>query len=153
MLSSRTWIKLGANLAALAVLLGAFAAHALPDHLEKMYASAEPYNMAGHEVPMAWKRLQDFHTGAEYQMYHALGLIAVGLVAQFSNRPRLAAAGWCFLLGILLFSGSLYLLVLTGVRKWGAVTPIGGVLFIIGWIALALAVCPCGTGNREPSRE
>jgi uncharacterized membrane protein YgdD (TMEM256/DUF423 family) len=106
----------------LAVILGAFGAHALAARL-----SAE---MRG-----IW------HTAETYQFYHALALLAVGLLARHGLAgPAMAIAAIAFALGILVFSGSLYVLALTGTRIWGAVTPIGGVLLIIGWLALLVAV-------------
>src|SRR3984957_15526790 len=104
------------------------------------YRDTPPKMVAGREVPASWKYLQDFKTGAEYQMYHALALLAVGLAARGGRTRMLDVAGWAFLLGIVLFSGSLYVLTLTGETRWGMVTPFGGVLFLIGWGALALAV-------------
>jgi uncharacterized membrane protein YgdD (TMEM256/DUF423 family) len=87
---------------------------------------------------MPVKRLQDFHTAATYQVYHALGLIVVGLLLRSGPSTALQVAAWCFLAGILLFSGSLYALVLSGKTWWGAVTPLGGVEVIVGWAALAI---------------
>ena len=113
------WVGLGSLLAALGVGLGAFGAHALKMRLD---------------VP----DLAIFETGVRYQMYHALALIGLGFVAAKIDSNLLKVAGWLFLLGILVFSGSLYTLVLTGQRWWGAVTPIGGVAFIVGWSLLAL---------------
>jgi uncharacterized membrane protein YgdD (TMEM256/DUF423 family) len=89
-------------------------------------------------VPLSKKFLDDFKTGAEYQMYHSLALLVVGLLAQRRHSWRLSAAGVSFTLGIVLFSGSLYILTLTGVTKWGMVTPLGGVAFLAGWSLLAL---------------
>lgn len=134
----RFWITLGATLAGLAVAMGAFAAHGLDKVFAEKYAG-QTRIVTGHAVPLAEKFLRDFKTGAEYQMYHALGLIAVGLMAERRASRSAHVAGWCFLLGVLLFSGSLYVLTLTGVTKWGMVTPFGGVLFLVGWAALALA--------------
>jgi uncharacterized membrane protein YgdD (TMEM256/DUF423 family) len=132
---------LGAIFAGLAVGTGAFAAHGLDQVFTKKYAG-QTCVVAGEMVPLSRKFLGDFKTGAEYQIYHALALLAVGALA--ARQPSRAAqvAGWCFLLGILLFSGSLYVLTLTGITKWGMVTPFGGVLFLIGWGALALATVP-----------
>jgi uncharacterized membrane protein YgdD (TMEM256/DUF423 family) len=127
-------------LAAIAVGCGAFAAHGLDQYFAKKYRDSPPKKVAGFEVPASWKYLQDFKTGAEYQMYHSLGLLAVGLAATHASRRRaLDVAGWSFLLGIMLFSGSLYALTLTGDTYWAIATPFGGVLFLIGWVALALA--------------
>jgi uncharacterized membrane protein YgdD (TMEM256/DUF423 family) len=115
----RTFLALGAISAAVSVAAGAFGAHAL-------------------KARLAPDLLVIFETGARYEMYHALGLVAAAWAA--SRAPAQAAwAGWLFLAGTILFSGSLYALALTGVRALGAVTPLGGVAFIAGWIALALA--------------
>lgn len=140
MRAGRTWLILGSLLAGLSVVNGAMAAHMLDGYFAEKYASGEPKKVAGVDVPLAAKRLQDFRTGAEYQMYHSLGMIAVGTLCERRSRKSLQVAGWSFLLGIVLFSGSLYVLTLTGTTWWGMVTPFGGVLFIIGWIALALGV-------------
>lgn len=112
---------MGAINAFVAVAAGAFGAHGLKSRL-----SAE--------------LLVSFETGARYHMYHALGLVAVGLVAQLRPSSLASAAGWSMLAGILLFSGSLYALALTGVRVLGAVTPFGGVGFLVSWALLAAAV-------------
>jgi uncharacterized membrane protein YgdD (TMEM256/DUF423 family) len=85
--------------------------------------------------------LQAFETGARYHMYHALGLLAVAWVVARWPSVWASAAGWLFVAGTLLFSGSLYLLAVTGVRALGAVTPLGGLAFILGWLALAWAAC------------
>lgn len=110
------WLMMAAILGGLAVTAGAFGAHGLEKLLEP-------------------RLLANFHTGAEYQMYHALALGLTALTAR--GRARTFAA-WAFLIGILLFSGSLYALALTGIRKLGAITPIGGVAFLVGWAALAM---------------
>ncbi|MBT8135522.1 MAG: DUF423 domain-containing protein [Gammaproteobacteria bacterium] len=113
------WFAAGAILAALAVITGAFGAH-------------------GMESRVGPDLLDTFETGARYHMYHALALLAVGW--QTARRPGrwTSAAGWLFVVGIVVFSGSLYALVMTGERWLGAITPIGGVCFIAGWIALAV---------------
>ena len=119
----RLFLALGAASAFLAVAAGAFGAHALRARV--------PADL-----------LEVFETGARYEMYHALALLIVGvLIAQGppGGSAWLPAAGWLFALGTLLFSGSLYLLALTGARWWGAVTPFGGVAFLLGWVALAIA--------------
>jgi uncharacterized membrane protein YgdD (TMEM256/DUF423 family) len=81
-----------------------------------------------------------FETAARYQMYHALALIGLGLLYDRLHSPLLALAGGSFLAGIVIFSGSLYLLTLTGNRWLGAITPIGGVAFLAGWLLLFFAV-------------
>jgi uncharacterized membrane protein YgdD (TMEM256/DUF423 family) len=142
---SLPWFRIGAVLGGLAVAFGAFAAHGLDDYFAKKYRDFPPKTAAGFEVPASWKYLQDFKTGAEYQMYHSLALLAVGLAAARTiTRRALDLAGWCFLLGIVLFSGSLYALTLTGDKYWAFVTPFGGVLFLVGWAALAFAIIDQG---------
>jgi uncharacterized membrane protein YgdD (TMEM256/DUF423 family) len=116
----RNWSFLGAAFGAVAVATGAFGAHGLKDHL-----SAEA---------LAW-----WQTAAPYQLAHALALVAVGLVAERRPSKAIDVAGAAFALGIVLFSGSLYALALSGVRALGAITPIGGVLLLAGWVALAVA--------------
>ncbi len=113
------WIAIGALNAALAVAAGAFAAHGLRDRLDG-------------------RALEVFETGARYHMYHALALIAAGIVASSAVRGA-QTAGWMFQIGIVLFSGSLYALALTGVKGLGAVTPLGGLAFLAGWLWLAWA--------------
>ena len=90
--------------------------------------------------PHATAGIAVFETGARYHMYHALALL--GAAWAVSRWPGTAAttAGWCFVAGTILFSGSLYALALTGIRPLGAITPLGGVCFLAGWVALALAV-------------
>jgi len=144
-MNGSSWLTTGAVLAGLAVGLGAFAAHKLNDQFAIQYADAEPRKVAGVEIPASLKYLDDFKTGAEYQMYHALGMIGIGLLMRTSkNRNRsLNAAGWSFLIGIIVFSGGLYLLTTTGQRWLGAIVPIGGVAFLVGWGCFASGVCPC----------
>ena len=114
-MSARALLLAGAALAFLAVLAGAFGAHALQERLEPRLLAA-------------------FITGAQYQMYHALALFVLGAVqASPARDSRFALAGACFAGGILLFSGSLYVLALTGIRQLGIITPFGGTLFLIGW--------------------
>ena len=118
----RAFLALGAAFALSAVAAGAFGAHAL-------------------EARLAADRLAIFETAARYQMYHALALVAVALAAALlpDARGLATAAGWGFTAGTLVFSGSLYLLALGGPRWLGAITPIGGVCFIVGWALFGLA--------------
>lgn len=116
----RTFLVLGALSAGVSVAAGAFGAHALKARLSP-------------------DLLAIFETGARYQMFHALAILAVALAWPRLAGPPLAWAGWLFAAGTVLFSGTLYALALTGVRALGAVTPIGGVAFLAGWIALAAA--------------
>lgn len=115
----------GAAYGFLGVAFGAFGAHALKAKLSV-------------EMLSAWK------TAVEYQLYHALALMIVGLIA--TQRPSIAItnAGICFALGVLLFSGSLYVMALSGVRWLGAVTPLGGLLLLIGWALLFWAALKHG---------
>ena len=137
------WTVTGALLAGTAVITGAFGAHLLPEHLQSLYG-AEVRTLHGEEV-LAWKKyLADFNTAAEYQMYHGLALVALGLMVNYKCWRARGVAGWFFLLGTLLFSGSLYVLVLSGQRWLGMITPIGGMFFIFGWFSLAYTACPCG---------
>ena len=117
----RTFFIIGALLAALGVGAGAFGAHALRARLTP-------------------ELLTVFETGVRYHLIHALGLLAVAWAATRWPGQATHAAGWLFLLGIVLFSGSLYGLSLSGVRALGAITPLGGVAFIAGWLTLAWAI-------------
>lgn len=115
-------ILFGATLAFLSVAFGAFGAHALKDKFsEQKYAD-------------------NWETACRYMMYHALGLLAVGLIGFHVTAGVLAVAMWCMLAGTVIFSGSLMILSLTGVKKLGAITPIGGVLQLVGWVCVVLAV-------------
>jgi uncharacterized membrane protein YgdD (TMEM256/DUF423 family) len=116
----KTFVILGAILGGLSVAAGAFGAHALRAQLEP-------------------RMLEVFETAARYQMYHALALFAAAWLVQQTEAPAAHVAGWAFVVGIVLFSGSLYAMAFTGVRALGAVTPVGGVAFMVGWAALALA--------------
>lgn len=118
----KLWLVTGAVCMALAVVLGAFGAHALKNRL--------PADL-----------LTVYHTGVEYHFYHALGLLLVGVIAGFY--PQAGGVQWAgalLLAGIVVFSGSLYALSLSGVRVLGAITPLGGVAFIAGWVTLAVSV-------------
>ena len=115
----RVFFGLGALSAMLAVGAGAFGAHALRARI-----SAE--------------HLAIFETGARYQIYHALALLAAAWAVSRWPGSLPVSAGWLFVVGSILFSGSLYILALTGVRWWGAVTPIGGLAFLAGWLCLVL---------------
>jgi uncharacterized membrane protein YgdD (TMEM256/DUF423 family) len=126
------WLRIGAIWGFLAVSMGAFGAHGLQERFQSLG------NQPGGLVT---ERLQaNFQTAAQYHMYCALALLAVGLMAAAGRGGSpLQAAGWSFLLGSLIFSGSLYILSVTGLRWLGAITPIGGVLMLAGWLALAVA--------------
>ncbi len=111
---------IGTLAARIAVALGAFGAHAL-------------------KAQLAPELLDIFETGVRYQIYHALAILVVAFtLARWETSVWLIASGWLFAAGIVLFSSSLYLLVLTGTRWLGAITPLGGIAFIVGWICLAI---------------
>lgn len=118
---SKTFLLIGAILGALSVLLGAFAAHGL-----KKIIPAES--------------ITTFETGVRYQFYHTFALLAIGILIERFPNQAMAWAGYCFIIGVILFSGSLYLLALTkstgsvGVSKIGIITPIGGLFFVAGWL-------------------
>jgi len=116
----RFFALLGSLSAFVAVLAGAFGAHAL-------------------RARLAPELLAIFETGARYQMYHALALLAAAWLVERTGGQAAVWAGGLFLAGTLLFSGSLYLLALSGIRGFGAVTPFGGVAFLAGWLCLARA--------------
>ena len=113
------FFALGSGFSLLSVLFGAFGAHTLRNKLTP-------------------EMLDIFEVAVRYQMYHGIGLIVVAwAISQWQN-PLTNAAGWCFVAGILIFSGSLYTLSLTGIRGLGAITPIGGLAFIAGWGCLVV---------------
>ena len=113
------WVRMGSILMFLAVALGAFGAHALRARLSS-------------------EMLAVFETGVRYHFYHALGLFVVAWSSESHPSGLVTVAGWAFLFGIVVFSGSLYILSTSGIRSWGAVTPAGGVAFLVGWALLAL---------------
>jgi uncharacterized membrane protein YgdD (TMEM256/DUF423 family) len=117
------WSIAGTSLLAFAVAIGAFGAHALRERLDA-YATGI------------------YERAAFYQFIHAFGLLAIGIAiaAHVAAAATANLAGWLLLAGIVVFSGSLYALALTGIRRFGAITPLGGLAFIAGWIALAVAL-------------
>ena len=120
MMDRGLFVGIGALSGLLSVAAGAFGAHALKNKLPPDLLSV-------------------FETAARYEMYHALALCLVGLMALRSPSGLLSASGWLFVAGTLLFSGSLYVLALSGVRWLGAVTPFGGLCFMAGWLLFAIA--------------
>ena len=121
----RTFLLIGALAGFLAVTFGAFGAHALRERLSP-------------------EMLAVFETGVRYHMYHALALLLVSAMMPRLGGWLVVASGWLFTAGIVLFSGSLYLLALTGVTMLGAITPIGGLAFLAGWACLAIAAAALG---------
>ena len=119
---SRIFLAIAAIFGGLSVAAGAFATHALKERLSE-------------------RSLEIFETAARYQMYHALALLFVALLLMQEkiSQSTLVAAGWSFVIGILFFSGSLYVLSLTNIKVLGAIAPLGGAAFIVGWLAIAIA--------------
>ncbi|MED1601580.1 DUF423 domain-containing protein [Alkalihalophilus marmarensis] len=119
---AKLFILLGSIVMALSVAIGAFGAHGLEPRLSE-------------------RMMKNYQTGVQYHMIHGIGLLIVGIVAlKLTSSSMLNGAGWSFLIGIILFSGSLYAMALTGITKLGAITPIGGLAFIVGWVLLGFAV-------------
>jgi uncharacterized membrane protein YgdD (TMEM256/DUF423 family) len=117
----KTFLMLGSLNAFLSVALGAFGAHALKSKLSS-------------------DMLDVYHTGVQYHMIHSLGLILIALLAdRLGNSTLVTVSGWSLFIGIVLFSGSLYALSLSGIKVLGAITPLGGVSFLLGWALLAIA--------------
>jgi uncharacterized membrane protein YgdD (TMEM256/DUF423 family) len=122
----KTFVFLGALNAFLAVALGAFGAHGLEGKIPDRYLEI-------------WK------TAVQYQMFHALGLFAVGLLlGKFPQAGLISTAGWMMFVGIVLFSGSLYVLSVTQIKPLGAITPFGGVAFLIAWVLIGYAAMKIG---------
>jgi len=129
-MNGMTWIRVGAVVGGLGVVAGAFGAHGLEGTLDS-------------------KGFELFETAARYQMYHAPALLAVGLLAMTGRRGvALNLAGWSLLIGVLIFSGSLYGLAFTRISMLGMVAPVGGLALIIGWFALAVV-----GGRPGPDRQ
>ena len=123
----KLFIVIGALMGLLSVALGAFGAHGLQSRVEP-------------------RMLEVWETAARYQMYHALALLFVAWMVNQTHHTAATVAGWSFVAGTLIFSGSLYVMVLTGTKWLGAITPIGGTAYLIGWGALMFAAvrldCP-----------
>ena len=119
---TQLFLTIAAIFGGLSVAGGAFGAHALREKISDRF-------------------LEIFETAARYQMYHALALLLVAiLISRWENPPIiLLVSGWLFIIGVVIFSGSLYTLSLTGIKSWGAVAPLGGLALMIGWGALAFA--------------
>jgi uncharacterized membrane protein YgdD (TMEM256/DUF423 family) len=116
----KNFISLGSLNSAFAVILGAFGAHALNS-----------------KIPP--EALDIFQTGVQHHFYHSLGLILIGIVIRIAkSSTALFVSGWTMLTGIILFSGSLYIISITGIQSIGIITPIGGILFIVSWVLFAI---------------
>lgn len=119
---AKLFLIIGSTLGGLSVAIGAFGAHALKNILE------------------ANDQMQTFETGVKYQFYHALALILLGILMQKFDHKLFIWSGYGFIIGTILFSGSLYILSLSGIGKWGAITPLGGVAYLVGWITLVIGI-------------
>jgi uncharacterized membrane protein YgdD (TMEM256/DUF423 family) len=127
---SRRWIAIGAALGAIGVAFGAFGAHVLPDLLTSL-------GYAGDDLA---RRREIFETAIRYQMLHSLAMVFIGLALEVRVNALWRFAGWAFLIGVIIFSGLLKVLTVAG-PQWnllGAIVPIGGILMIAGWIAVAV---------------
>jgi uncharacterized membrane protein YgdD (TMEM256/DUF423 family) len=131
-MSAAFWLRVAAVWGLLAISMGAFGAHGLEGRFDAI---------GGQTGSLPPERLKaNFNTGAQYHMYCALAILAVGILIHLGRGgAAMQAAGWLFLVGSMIFSGSLYILATTGLRWLGAVTPIGGVAMIAAWVALAVA--------------
>ena len=132
-MSSTFWLRVGAIWGFLAVAIGAFGAHGLKEQFK---------SVGDHFGSLVTERPEGiFQTGSHYHAYCALAILLVGVIAGTGRTGAgLQVAGWSFLAGSLIFSGSLYVLAASGIKQLGMITPIGGVLILVGWAALALAV-------------
>lgn len=119
---AKLFLIVGSVLGATGVMIGAFGAHALKNLLESS------------------GRLETFETAVKYQFYHALALILLGILMNQQEHAFYQYSGYSFVFGTLIFSGSLYILCLTGITKFGMITPIGGLLLIIGWLLMMMGV-------------
>ena len=115
------YLLIGAMSGCLVVIMGAFGAHALNELLDDYGKSI--YNKA-----------------VLYHMFHSIAILILGLINKIQPEIQLSMAGWSFVFGIILFSGSLYIIAITGIKSLGIITPIGGILFIIGWVLLIIKV-------------
>jgi uncharacterized membrane protein YgdD (TMEM256/DUF423 family) len=131
-MNTSLWIRVGAIWGFLAVAIGAFGAHGLKDRFK---------SLGDQFGPLATERPEGiFQTATHYHAYCALAILAVGLLAATGRGgTALPVAGWSLLLGSVIFSGSLYVLAATGIKWLGAITPIGGLFMLVGWLALAIA--------------
>ena len=121
----KIFILLGSIFALIGVAAGAFGAHAMADRVDQ-------------------RMMEIWETAVQYQMYHALALFGVAWLHQQTEAVSALVAGWSFTAGILVFSGSLYLMVFTGARALGAITPVGGVAMLVGWFCCILAALKLG---------
>lgn len=145
-MNATTWMMLGAICGASGVSLGAFGAHGLEAALTVDAADAAA-------VELRTKRIDNYEVATKYLMYHAPALVIVGLITSRKRSKTLQVAGWGFLAGAILFSGCLYGWVFTQIKPLVHVVPFGGVGFIIGWIALAVAAWNFGIASTDANHQ
>lgn len=121
-MTPKLFAMIGICFACTGVILGAFGAHLLKTRMTEAY-------------------LAIYETAVRYQMYHALGLIGISALLFHFNQPLIEVGAWGLILGTCIFSGSLYILVLSGVKSWGVVTPFGGLFLVIGWLLILIGLC------------
>jgi uncharacterized membrane protein YgdD (TMEM256/DUF423 family) len=139
-MNGKTWLISGAVFGLLAVAIGAFGAHGLEKAVAAWDLTAEQQT----------ERLHNWEVGVRYQMYHALALVVLGTLSFVRPAIGTKTTGAAWILGILIFSGCLYLYVLTGWKQFGMIVPIGGVSLLVGWLALAVAVLRDSSPLRAP---
>jgi len=128
-MNSRTFLVIAGVVGALGIVIGAFGAHALPS-ISKNLSEAE-----------IQERTDWLETGSRYHMYHATALLVLALAV--TERPKLLlVAAFAWLIGVIVFSGCLYAMAVTGVRMLGAIVPVGGLAFIVGWVSIAVSAWP-----------
>jgi uncharacterized membrane protein YgdD (TMEM256/DUF423 family) len=149
---NNNWMKAGALTAALGVVLGAFAPDALGGYVTETYAG-QAVLVLGRSVSAASKYMDDFRAAAIYQLVHALAIVFVGLLMMHRPRMMLRVAGWCFLVGVVCFSGSEYLRVLADWQWLSPVRLIGGLLLVGGWVAVVEGACPGDNPRWDPKAD
>ncbi len=133
----KNWLIAAGLLGSLGVAIGAFGAHGLEGWLEG----------SGLDAATTQRRLSQMDTAVRYHLIHAAALLALAAISpQFPSR-WVRVAGWLFVVGVILFSGSLYVLIATNQPKWGAVTPLGGLAWIVGWLLIAMCGFLCSREN------
>lgn len=149
-MSPKFCLCIGALVGAVGVSLGALGAHGLKTHLNRsldtLHEQSLEYAQTAKEID---GRLKNWDTAARYQMIHALALLAVGLIKVRGGGRSLSLAAWAFVAGVVMFSGGLYGYVLTEIKPLVSIVPIGGVMFIAGWLALAVGAWGGAMDQRQ----
>ncbi len=140
MIVTHSWMKAGALLAALAVVLGAFGTYEVGDYLVEKF-DGQTCKMMGKEIPLAEKYMMDYELAVNFQLAHALAIVLSGLLLSLRPRFTIIVALWCFLIGTLLYCGGVYALIYTGASWCAAISPVGGILLVIGWFMFVEGSC------------